>query len=412
MRYQNYNTDLSLVVPLQDNGIFLGDLSGVASFTVVLSAGNNNGITVNYDGSDITSPEGVVASVVGGSLQLYVNAQAVEASLGTGIVTASTLINFYDDDYDDGIRTYSTTQSMNVMLVDGDIPEEGGQDVAPSSIGTLTLTMNGVTIGTYNGTPTTIDIPTHEGGGPVLVDNDTIVSENGMLRVANGIKGVSLEYDNASHSINLAQGDYAYSATIPYASPTNGGLVSTYVQSFSGRKSFMDGLCIGDCVMTWDASTESLVLSNAVTGEVVNLKMSGAIVQNFSAPVLQLLPVDEHLSTDADHDVSTTIIVKADNVADDATINLSLTGSTSGFSVSPTSVTGAAAKSAQGASVTFTFSPSDVDQSSLTDLVNQPGMDVMNYLTIVTASITGGPSTQTRIETDVDYSETNQTTTR
>ena len=397
MRYHNYNTDLSLVVPLSEDGIFLGSLSGVASFTVVLSAGNNNGITINYDGSHISSPEGVIASVVGGSLHLFVNAQAVEASLGTGIVTADILINFYDDDYDDGIRTYCVTQSMMVMLVDGDTPEDESHDVTPSTIGTLTLTMNEVVIGSYNGTATTIDIPAYEGGGTVLVDGDTIVSESNMLRVAVGIKGVSLEYDSASHGINLAQGNYASSAIIPYAGLTGGGLVNAYAQSFAGRKSFRHGICIGDCVLTWDAATSSLVLSNAATGEVVNLKMSGTIVQNFSAPVIQLLPTDESLSTDAETDVTTTIIVKADNVADDATISLELTGDTTGFSVSPASVSGAAAKSAQGASVTFTFRPTAVDQTSL---------DVVNYVTVVNASITGGPSAQARIETEANFTAT------
>ena len=395
MRYQNYNTDLSLVVPLQEDGAFLGSLSGVASFTVILSAGNNNGITINYDGSNIASPAGVIASVVGGSLHLFINAQAVEASLGTGVVTASILINFYDDDYDDGIRSYNTTQSMMVMLVDGDIPEEQSQHVAPPSIGALTLTMNGEVIGSYNGTPTTINIPLYEGGGAVLVDNDTIVSENNVLKVAAGIKGESFEYDSAGHSINLAQGNYSYSAIIPYAGPMNGGLINTFVQTFSGRKSFRDGICIGDCVLTWDDATNSLVLSNAETGDVVNLKMSGSIVQNFSAPVLQLLPVNDSLETDSATTVTTTIIVKADNVADDATINLSLAGNTNGFSVSPASVTGAAAKSAQGAAVTFALDPTAVDQTV---------QDVMNYVTIVNASITGGPSTQTWIETEADFS--------
>lgn len=396
MRYQNYNTDLNLVVPLQDNGVFLGSLSGVASFTVVLSTGNNKGITVNYDGSRITSPEGVLASVVGGSLHVYINAQSVEASLGTGVVTADMLINFYDDEYDDGIRTYSLTQSLVIMLVDGDIPEDGIQPVTPpSTIGVLTLTMNGDTLGNYDGTTTTIDIPANEGGGTVLVDNDTIISDGGVLKVAIGIKGVSFGYDNASHSINFEQGNYSYSAVLPYADLTNDGLVNTHMQSFAGRKSFRDGICIGDCVLTWDAATSSLILSNAETGDVVNLKMSGTIVQNFSAPVLQLLPVDDTLETDASTTVTTTIIVKADNVADDATISLSLTGDTTGFSLSSASVTGAAAKSAQGASVTFTFNPTSVDQTS---------QDVRNFVTVVTASIADGPSTQTRIETEVDFS--------
>ena len=395
MRYQNYNTDLSLVVPLQEDGVFLGSLSGVASFTVILSAGNNNGITINYDGSNIASPAGVIASVVGGSLHLFINAQAVEASLGTGVVTASILINFYDDDYDEGIRSYSTTQSMMVMLIDGDIPEDQSQHVTPPLIGALTLTMNGEVIGSYNGTPTTINIPLYEGGGTVLVDNDTIISTNNVLKVAVGIKGVSLKYKKSNHSINLTQGRYAYSAILPYASLTDGGLVNTYVQTFSGRKSFMDGIQIGDCVLTWDASTSSLILSNAETGGVVNLKMSGDIVQDFSAPVLQLFPVDESLETDAVNDVTTTIIVKADNVADDASIGLTLSGNTTGFSVSPASVTGAAAKSAQGAQVTFTFKPSLVDQTV---------QDVMNYVTIVNASIAGGPSAQTWIETEADFS--------
>lgn len=397
MRYQNYNTDLSLVVPLQDNGVFLGSLSGVASFTVVLSAGNNNGITINYDGSRITSPEGVLANDVGGSLHVYINAQAVEASLGTGVVTADMLINFYDDEYDDGIRTYSLTQSMVVMLVDGDIPEDESQPVTPSTIGTLTLTSNGDTLGTYDGTTTTIDIPAYEGGGTVLVDNDTIVSESNMLMVAVGIKGASLYYDGASHSINLAQGSYAYQAVIPYASLTNEGLVNTHVQSFSGRKSFRDGIRIGDCVLDWDAATSSLILSNAETGDVANLKMSGTIVQNFSAPVLQLLPIDESLSTDAVTEVNTTIIVKADNIADDATINLSLEGDTTGFSVSPTSVTGAAAKSAQGASVTFRFNPALIDQTALMG-------DTVELWTVVNASVTGGVTASVGIQTTVDFS--------
>lgn len=395
MRYQNYNTDLNLVVPLQDNGIFLGSLSGVASFTVLISAGNNNGITVNYDGEDITAPSGVMAGVIGGSLHVYINAQAVESSLGTGIVTADILINFYDDDYDDGIRTYSMTQSMMVMLVDGDISEEGSQPVTPPSFGVLTLTMNGVTIGTYNGTSTTIEIPAYE-GGTVLVDNDTIVSENNVLKVANGIKGASLGYDSAGHSINLAQGDYSYSAIIPYASPTNGGLVNTYVQTFSGRKSFRDGICIGDCVLTWDAATSSLILSNAETGDVVNLKMSGAIVQNFSAPTLQLLPLDESLSTDSATGATTTVIVKADNIADDATINLSLAGYTTGFSLSTASVTGAAAKSSQGASVTFAFDPTLIDQTALVG-------DTAELWTVINASITGGVATSVGIQTTVNF---------
>jgi hypothetical protein len=395
MRYQNYNTDLNLVVPLQDNGVFLGSLSGVTSFTVLISAGNNNGITVNYDGEDITAPSGVMAGVIGGSLHVYVNAQAVESSLGTGIVTADILINFYDDDYDDGIRTYSVTQSMMVMLVDGDIPEEGSQDVTPPSFGVLTLTMNGVTIGTYNGTSTTIEIPAYE-GGTVLVDGDTIVSENNVLRVANGIKGASLEYDGAGHSINLAQGSYSYSAIIPYASPTNGGLVNTYVQTFSGRKNFNSGISIGDCVLTWDAASNSLILSNAATGEVVNLKMSGTIAQNFSAPVLQLLPLDESLSTDAETEVTTTIIVKAENIADDATINLSLTGDTTGFNVSPLSVTGAAAKSAQGAAVTFGFNPALIDQTAFMG-------DTVELWTVINASIVGGVSTSAGIQTTVNF---------
>lgn len=397
MRYQNYNTDLNLVVPLQDNGVFLGSLSGVASFTVVLSAGNNNGITVNYDGSSITAPAGVMAGIVGGSVHIYINAQAVEASLGTGVVMASATINFYDDDYDDGIRTYCMTQSMMVMLVDGDIPEEESQPVVPQSIGMLTLTMNGVSIGSYNGTPTTIDIPAYEGGGTVLVDNDTIVSENNVLRVANGIKGLSFEYDSAGHSINLAQGDYSYSEIIPYASPTNGGLVNTYVQTFSGRKNFNSGISIGDCVLTWDTASNSLILSNAVTGDVVNLKMSGTIVQNYSAPVLQLLPLDESLSTDATTEVTTTVIVKADNIADGATINLSLEGDTTGFSVSPTSVTGAAAKSAQGASVTFRFNPALIDQTALMG-------DTVELWTVVNASVTGGVTASVGIQTTVDLS--------
>lgn len=396
MRYQNYNTDLNLVVPLQDNGIFLGSLSGVASFTVMLSAGNNNGITVNYDGEDITSPTGVMADVVGGSLHLYINAQAVEASLGTGIVTADILINFYDDDYDDGIRTYSETRSMMVMLVDGDTQEEETQPVPPTAIGTLTLTMNGSTLGSYSGTSTTIDIPASGGGGTVLVDGDTIVSEDNVLRVANGIKGASLEYDSAGHSISLAQGDYAYSAVIPYASPTNGGLVNTVVQTFSGRKSFSNGIRIGDCVLDWDAATSSLILSNAETGDVVNLKMSGTIVQNYSAPILQLLPLDESLSTDGATEVTTTVIVKADNIADDATIDLSLSGDTTGFSVSPSSVTGAAAKSAQGAAVTFRFDPALIDQTAYLG-------DTVELWTVVNASIAGGVATSVGIQTTVNF---------
>ena len=123
--------------------------------------------------------------------------------------------------------------------------------------------------------------------------------------------------------------------------------------------------------------------------------MSGTIVQNYSAPVLELLPVDESLSTDSVTPVSTTIIVKAENVADDATINLALTGSTTGFSVSPVSVTGASAKSSQGATVTFAFDPTDVDQTV---------QDVRNFVTVVTASITGGPSAQAQIETEADFS--------
>ena len=398
MRYQNYNTDLNLVVPLQDNGVFLGSLSGVASFTVVLSAGNNNGITVNYDGSRITSPEGVLASVVGGSLHLFINAQAVEASLGTGVVTADMLINFYDDEYDDGIRTYSLTQSLVVMLVDGDIPEDESQPVTPpSTIGVLTLTMSGHTLGTYNGTTTTIDIPANEGGGTVLVDNDTIISDGGVLKVAIGIKGVSFGYDNESHSINFEQGIYSYSAVLPYADLTNDGLVNTYMQSFSGRKSFRDGIRIGDCVLTWDAATSSLVLSNVKTGAVVNLKMSGTIAQNFSAPVLQLLPTSESLSTDAVNEVSTTVIVKAENIADDATINLSLTGNTTGFSLSTSSVSGAAAKSARGASVTFTFNPGSIDQTALVG-------DTVELWTVIKASIAGGVSTSVGIQTTADFS--------
>ena len=400
MRYHNYNNDLSLVVPLQDDGVFLGSLSGVASFTVVLSAGNNNGITIDYDEGDITLPNGVVASIVGGSLHLFINAQVVEASLGTGIVTASITINFYDTDFDDGIRTSSMTQSMMVMLVDGDTQEEEIQPVQPSSVGVLTLTVNGITIGTYNGTATTINIPASESSS--TIDGDTIVSENNVLKVAAGIKGASLTYVSASHSINLAQGGYAYSAVLPYASPTNDGLVNTYVQTFSGRKSFRDGIRIGDCVLAWDAATDSLILSNAETGDVVNLKMSGAIVQNFSAPVLQLLPTDDTLATDSVTPVTTTIIVKADNVADDATINLSLMGATSGFSVSPASVTGAAAKSSQGASVTFTFDPANVDPSVSTDWIDEPAPGVINYITLVTASITGGPSVQTRIQSQIE----------
>lgn len=397
MRYQNYNTDLNLVVPLQDNGVFLGSLSGVASFTVVLSTGNNKGITVNYDGSRITSPEGVLASVVGGSLHVYINAQSVEASLGTGVVTADMLINFYDDEYDDGIRTYSLTQSLVVMLVDGDTPEDGSQPVTPSTIGPLTLTMNGNTLGTYNGTTTTIDIPAYEGGGTVLVDNDTIISDGGVLKVAIGIKGVSFGYDNESHSINFEQGIYSYSAVLPYADLTNDGLVNTYMQSFSGRKSFRDGIRIGDCILTWDAATSSLVLSNAKTGAVVNLKMSGTIVQNFSAPVLQLLPTSESLSTDAVTGVSTTVIVKAENIADDATINLSLTGNTTGFSLSTSSVSGAAAKSARGASVTFTFNPGSIDQTALVG-------DTVEFWTVIKASIAGGVSTSVGIQTTADFS--------
>lgn len=397
MRYQNYNTDLNLVVPLQDNGVFLGSLSGVASFTVVLSTGNNNGITVNYDGSSITAPSGVMAGVIGGSLHVYINAQAVEASLGTGVVTADILINFYDDEYDDGIRTYSLTQSLVVMLVDGDIPEEGSQPVTPSTIGPLTLTMNGDTLGTYNGTTTTIDIPAYEGGGTVLVDNDTIISDGGVLKVAIGIKGVSFGYDNESHSINFVQGNYSYSAVLPYADLTNDGLVNTYAQSFAGRKSFRDGIRIGDCILTWDAATSSLVLSNAKTGAVVNLKMSGTIAQNFSAPVLQLLPASESLSTDAVTEVSTTVVVKAENIADDATINLSLTGNTNGFSLSTASVSGAAAKSARGASVTFTFNPGSIDQTALVG-------DTVEFWTVIKASIAGGVSTSVGIQTTADFS--------
>ena len=126
----------------------------------------------------------------------------------------------------------------------------------------------------------------------------------------------------------------------------------------------------------------------------MNLKMSGAIAQNYSAPVLQLLPVDDSLETDSTTTVTTTIIVKADNVADNATINLSLSGHTTGFSLSSASVTGAAAKSEQGASVTFAFDPTAVDQTA---------MDVRDFVTIVNASIVGGPSAQTSIYTEADF---------
>ena len=134
-------------------------------------------------------------------------------------ITASITINFYDTDFDDGIRTSSMTQSMMVMLVDGDTQEEEIQPVQPSSVGVLTLTVNGVAVGTYNGTATTINIPASESSS--TIDGDTIVSTNNVLKVAVGIKGASLAYVSASHSINLAQGGYAYSAVLPYASQTN-----------------------------------------------------------------------------------------------------------------------------------------------------------------------------------------------
>lgn len=396
MKYYDYNNDLNIIVPLLDEGAVIGSLIGVASFTVILSAGNNRAITITYDGTDIAEPEGVSVMLTGGVLNILIDAQTIQSSLGTGVITASGVVNFTASGYPGGVRTSTFTQSTNIMLVDGDAGGETPDIPVPQSIGTLTITMGSSTLGTYNGTTTTIDIPEYGGGGTsFIVDNDTIVSDSSVLRVAVGIKGASFSYDPASHSVLLSQGSYNYAASIPYASQSNGGLVNTYVQTFSGRKSFKDGICIGDCVLLWDAATSSLVLSNAVTGEVVNLKMSGTIVQNYSAPVLQLLPADESLSTDSVTTVSTTIIVKAENVADDATINLALTGSTTGFSVSPASVTGASAKSAQGATVTFAFDPTDVDQTV---------QDVRNFVTVVNASITGGPSAQTRIETEADFS--------
>lgn len=396
MKYYDYNNDLNIVVPLLDEGAVIGSLIGVASFSVILSAGNNRAITITYDGAEIAEPEGVSVMLTGGVLNIIIDAQTLQSSLGTGVITASGVVNFTASGYPGGVRTSTFTQSTNIMLVDGDAGGETPDIPVPQSIGTLTVTMGGTTLGTYNGTATTIDIPESSGGGTsFIVDNDTIVSDSSVLRVAVGIKGASFSYDPASHSVLLSQGSYNYAASIPYASQTNGGLVNTYVQTFSGRKSFRDGICIGDCVLTWDAATDSLVLSNAVTGNVVNLKMSGEIVQNYSAPVLQLLPADESLSTDSVTTVSTTIIVKAENVADDATINLALTGSTTGFSVSPASVTGASAKSSQGATVTFAFDPTDVDQTV---------QDVRNFVTVVTASITGGPSAQTQIETEADFS--------
>lgn len=396
MKYYDYNNDLNIVVPLLDEGAVIGSLIGVASFSVILSAGNNRAITITYDGTEIAEPEGVSVMLTGGVLNIIIDAQTLQSSLGTGVITASGVVNFTASGYPGGVRTSTFTQSTNIMLVDGDAGGETPDVPVPPSIGTLTITMGSSTLGTYNGTTTTIDIPEYGGGGTsFIVDNDTIVSDSSVLRVAVGIKGASFSYDPASHSVLLSQGSYNYAASIPYASQSNGGLVNTYVQTFSGRKSFKDGICIGDCVLTWDAATSSLILSNAVTGEVVNLKMSGTIVQNYSAPVLELLPADESLSTDSVTTVSTTIIVKAENVADDATINLALTGSTTGFSVSPASVTGAAAKSAQGATVTFAFDPTDVDQTV---------QDVRNFVTVVTASITGGPSAQAQIETEADFS--------
>lgn len=396
MKYYDYNNDLNIIVPLLDEGAVIGSLIGVASFTVILSAGNNRAITITYDGTDIAEPEGVSVMLTGGVLNILIDAQTLQSSLGTGVITASGVVNFTASGYPGGVRTSTFTQSTNIMLVDGDAGGETPDIPVPQSIGTLTITMGSSTLGTYNGTTTTIDIPEYGGGGTsFIVDNDTIVSDSSVLRVAVGIKGASFSYDPASHSVLLSQGSYNYAASIPYASQSNGGLVNTYVQTFSGRKSFRDGICIGDCVLLWDAATSSLVLSNAVTGEVVNLKMSGTIVQNYSAPVLQLLPADEFLSTDSVTTVSTTIIVKAENVADDATINLALTGSTTGFSVSPASVTGASAKSAQGATVTFAFDPTHVDQTV---------QDVRDFVTVVTASITGGPSAQAHIETEADFS--------
>lgn len=395
MKYYDYNNDLNIIVPLLDEGAVIGSLIGVASFTVILSAGNNRAITITYDGTDIAEPEGVSVMLTGGVLNILIDAQTIQSSLGTGVITASGVVNFTASGYPGGVRTSTFTQSTNIMLVDGDAGGETPDVPVPQSIGTLTITMGSSTLGTYNGTTTTIDIPESGGGSSFIVDNDTIVSDSSVLRVAVGIKGASFSYDPASHSVLLSQGSYNYAASIPYASQSNGGLVNTYVQTFSGRKLFKDGICIGDCVLLWDAATSSLVLSNAVTGEVVNLKMSGTIVQNYSAPVLQLLPADQSLSTDSITTVSTTIIVKAENVADDATINLALTGSTTGFSVSPTSVTGASAKSAQGATVTFAFDPTRVDQTV---------QDVRDFVTVVTASITGGPSAQAQIETEADFS--------
>lgn len=396
MKYYDYNNDLNIIVPLLDEGAVIGSLIGVASFTVILSAGNNRAITITYDGTDIAEHEGVSVMLTGGVLNILIDAQTIQSSLGTGVITASGVVNFTASGYPGGVRTSTFTQSTNIMLVDGDAGGETPDIPVPQSIGTLTITMGSSTLGTYNGTTTTIDIPEYGGGDTsFIVDNDTIVSDSSVLRVAVGIKGASFSYDPASHSVLLSQGSYNYAASIPYASQTNGGLVNTYVQTFSGRKLFKDGICIGDCVLLWDAATSSLVLSNAVTGEVVNLKMSGTIVQNYSAPVLQLLPADEFLSTDSVTTVSTTIIVKAENVADDATINLALTGSTTGFSVSPASVTGASAKSSQGATVTFAFDPTAVDQTV---------QDVRDFVTVVTASITGGPSAQAQIETEADFS--------
>lgn len=396
MKYYDYNNDLNIVVPLLDEGAVIGSLIGVASFSVILSAGNNRAITITYDGTDIAEPEGVSVMLTGGVLNIIIDAQTLQSSLGTGVITSSGVVNFTASGYPGGVRTSTFTQSTNIMLVDGDAGGETPDVPVTPSIGTLTITMGSSTLGTYNGTTTTIDIPEYGGGGTsFIVDNDTIVSDSSVLRVAVGIKGASFSYDPASHSVLLSQGSYNYAASIPYASQSNGGLVNTYVQTFSGRKLFKDGICIGDCVLLWDAATSSLVLSNVVTGEVVNLKMSGTIVQNYSAPVLQLLPADESLSTDSVTTVSTTIIVKAENIADDATINLALTGSTTGFSVSPASVTGASAKSAQGATVTFAFDPTHVDQTV---------QDVRNFVTVVTASITGGPSAQAQIETEADFS--------
>jgi len=293
MKYVDFNSDFSVTIPLYLDGAVMTDDSKLLNWIIRLTTGNNVYIELSKD-SQPTEISNLEYSV--GQVSFTVDAHR----LGEGVLTVCETVVVEDETYTDQNYRSHCDFATGIMLTDGDSGEGGS---TTTSVGTLTITVNGTTAGSYTGKKSTIDIDawnddnhpdTLSGygitlsssdimGGLLLDDDYFTINDEGYLTFVGSSGGgdtYSVSFNASSHAVVLTSGSGTTStAVIPIASTSAAGLMSTAAQSFSGTKTFADvvadSLTLGDIIITYDSDYGALKVTRVTNGKEANVYITG-----------------------------------------------------------------------------------------------------------------------------------------